>query len=127
MNIEGSRIPENQAARVLESSQFSELDGASVDNLDAKIETFDSLISNEEQVTPNMESCTTKLGTRRSYQLDVGNAPALIGTPALKVSEDKYKTRDEDARFFESLIPHIKGLSPARKNAALHEDPGMNL
>lgn len=99
----------------LENSQFSELDGASVDILDVKIETFESLISNEQQVTPNIDSCTTKLSTNRSYQPDVGNASSRTDRPALKVTEDDCKTRDEDASFFESLIPHIKGLSPARK------------
>jgi hypothetical protein len=99
----------------LENSQFSELDGASVDILDVKIETLDSLISNEQQVTPNIESRTTKPSTKRSYQPDVGNASSRIDRPTLKFSEDEYRTRNEDASFFESLIPHINGLSPARK------------
>lgn len=98
-----------------ENSEFSELDGASVDTLDVKIETFDSLISNEQQATTNMESCVAKHSTKRPYQSDVGNAPARMDRPTLKVSEDEYKTRDEDVSFFESLIPHIKGLPPARK------------
>ncbi|PNF27309.1 hypothetical protein B7P43_G02772 [Cryptotermes secundus] len=99
----------------LENSQFSELDGASVDILDVKIENFEPLISNEHQVTPNVESGTTKLSTKSSYQPDVGSASSRIERSALKVSEDECKTWDEDASFFESLIPHIKGLSPARK------------
>lgn len=99
-----------------ENSQFSELDGASMDTLDVKIETFDSLISNEQQqATINNESCTVKHSAKRPYQPDVGIAPARIDRPTQKVSEDEYKTWDEDASFFESLIPHIKGLPPARK------------
>lgn len=75
----------------LDNSQFSELDGASVDILGVKIETFEPVISNEQQVTLNIESGTTKLSTKSSYQPDVGNVSSRIDRSALKVSAGEYK------------------------------------
>jgi hypothetical protein len=100
----------------LETSQCSELDGASVDILGVKIETYDSLNSLEQQATSNIESYAIKHGIKRSYPSDVEQRPAEPDRPNLIASEDEYKTtKDEDTSFFESLIPHIKRLSPARK------------
>jgi hypothetical protein len=100
----------------LESSQFSELDGAPVDILGVKIETFDSLNSHEQQATSDIEPYIIKHGIKRSLPSDVDMRPAEPERPNLKISEDEYKTaKDEDTSFFESLIPHIKRLSPARK------------
>lgn len=100
----------------LESSQFSELDGASVDILDIKVETFDSLDSNVQQSTSSIEPFMTKHGTKRSHQEDTDSATAETERPKLRVKEDELNTTsEEDASFFESLIPHIKGLPPARK------------
>ena len=100
----------------LGSSQFSELDGAPVDILGVKIETFDSLNSHEQQATSDIEPYIIKHGIKRSLPSDVDMRPADPERPNLKISEDEYKTtKDEDTSFFESLIPHIKRLSPARK------------
>jgi hypothetical protein len=52
---------------------------------------------------------------RKKFKTHVANSSAETETPILKVTEDEYKTMDEDISFFESLIPHIKTLSPARK------------
>jgi hypothetical protein len=100
----------------LESSEFSELDGTSVDIVDVKVETYDPVDSHEQQLISNTESYTTKHGTKRPHPTDVDKRPVEPERPNLKVSEDEYKTtKDEDSSFFESLIPHIKRLSPARK------------
>ena len=101
----------------LESLQFSELDGASVDILGVKIETFESVNPHEEQAISDMESyTTTKHGTKRSHPPDVDRRLAEPERPNTSVSDDEYRTtKDEDTSFFESLIPHIKRLSPARK------------
>jgi len=100
----------------LESTQFSELDGASVDILGVKIETFESVNLHEEQAISDVESYTTKHGTKRSHPPDVDRRLAEPERPNMSVSEDEYRTtKDEDTSFFESLIPHIKRLSPARK------------
>jgi hypothetical protein len=100
----------------LGSSQFSELDYAPVDILDIKVENFDSVDSNAQQLTSSTEPCTTKHGTKRSHQEDNDSAAAEMERSKLRVKEEEHNTAsEEDASFFESLIPHIKGLPPARK------------
>jgi hypothetical protein len=89
--------------------------GASADILEAETEASGPLSSNEQQAALSIESHTNNYSTRRSYETDVGNAPAKIERPKLKVSEDEQKARDEDIAFFKSLIPHTRVLSPARK------------
>jgi hypothetical protein len=100
----------------LESSQFSELDDASMDVLDIKVETFDLLDSNAQRPTSGIEPCTTKHGTKRSHEEDADSTPAETERTKLRVKEEeRSNTSEEDVSFFESLIPHIKGLPPARK------------
>jgi hypothetical protein len=98
-----------------ESSKTIHFDDAPAGILDAETEASGPLSSNEQQAGLSIESHTTNHSTRRSYETDVGNAPAKIERPILKVSEHGDKTRDEDISFYESLIPYIKGLSPERK------------
>jgi hypothetical protein len=98
-----------------ESSQFSELDGASVDILDIKIETSESLNSDLQQATSSIDARTTKHGAKRPHHQDTVSTSSENEKQKLKTSDEEEKTRDEDASFFESLIPHIKGLPPSRK------------
>lgn len=99
----------------MDNSQFSELDGTSIDILDIKVESFDSLYSDEQQ-TSNTECCTTKHGTKRPHQEDTDSPSMETERRNLRAKEDEHNSaKDEDASFFESVLPHIKGLPPARK------------
>ncbi|PNF15518.1 hypothetical protein B7P43_G16993, partial [Cryptotermes secundus] len=97
----------------VESAILSKFKGVPADTMDT--ETSGPLSHNEEQDALRIHSGTTKQTTRCKYETDVGSAPPGIQRPILKVSEDGYKARDEDISFFDSLIPHIQGISPARK------------
>ncbi|PNF38699.1 hypothetical protein B7P43_G17478 [Cryptotermes secundus] len=97
----------------VESSKLSKLDGVPADTMDT--ETSGPLSHDEEQDALRIHLGTTNQATRCKYETDVGSAPPVIQRPILKVSEDGYKARDEDTSFFESLIPHKKGLSPSKK------------
>jgi hypothetical protein len=99
----------------LEGSKMITYVGAPADILDVKTKASGPLCANEQQAALSIESHTTKHSSSRSYQTHAGNASAHIDSPILRVSEDEHKARGEDTIFFESLIPHIKGLSPARK------------
>jgi hypothetical protein len=99
----------------LEISEMIKLCGVSVDISDAETEPSCPLTSNEHRATLGIESRMTNHSPRRSYEIDVGNDPAKIERPKLKVSEEEQKAGTEDISFFQSLIPHVKGLSPARK------------
>jgi hypothetical protein len=99
----------------LESSKIMKYVGAPADILGVEPEASGPLSPNEEHAALSIKSHTTKHSSRRSYQTDVSNASTQIQRRKLRVSEDEHKARDEDTIFFQSLIPHIKGLSPARK------------
>ncbi|PNF43143.1 hypothetical protein B7P43_G17482 [Cryptotermes secundus] len=109
-----SRSDQTREEKV-ESSKLSKLDDVPADTMDAETDTSGPLAPNEQQTTLSIDSGTTNQVTGRSYETAVGSAPPEIQRPKLKVSEDGRKERDEDVSFFESLIPHVKGLSPARK------------
>ncbi|PNF32547.1 hypothetical protein B7P43_G02421 [Cryptotermes secundus] len=94
----------------VESSELSKLDDVPADTDSSVL-----LPPNEQQTTSSIDWGTTNQVTWRSYETDVGNAPPEIQRPILKVGEEGHKVRDEDTTFFESLIPHIQGLSPERK------------
>jgi hypothetical protein len=99
----------------LEGSKIIKFVGAPADILDVETEACGPLSSNEQQAALSIESHTTKHNSRRSYQTDVDNASTQTEGPMLRVSEDEHNARDEDTIFFDSLIPHVKGLSLARK------------
>ncbi|PNF17481.1 hypothetical protein B7P43_G18171 [Cryptotermes secundus] len=99
----------------VESSKLSKLDDVPADTMDAESDTSGPLAPNEQQTTLSIDSGTTNQVTWRSYETAVGSAPPGIQRPVLKVSEEEHKVCDEDISFFYSLIPHIQGLSPARK------------
>jgi hypothetical protein len=98
----------------LESSKWSKFDGAPADILKVETEASGPLSPNLQHAGLSLESHTSKHSTRRSHRIDFGNATTQTETPILKLSEDEHKVRDDDTIFFESLIPHFKGLSPAR-------------
>jgi hypothetical protein len=99
----------------LESSKLSKFDGVPANTMDAETDASGPLSPNKQLAALSIDSHTTKHGTTRSSQTDIAYPSAEIQRPILKVSEDEYKARDEDISFFESLIPHTKGLSPERK------------
>ncbi|PNF42943.1 hypothetical protein B7P43_G11715, partial [Cryptotermes secundus] len=101
----------------VETSKLSKFDGVPADVLNAETDSDTSvpLSPNEEQAALNIDWHTRNHITRRLYETDVGNALPEIKRPILKVRKDGHKAHDEDISFFESLIPHVKGLSPAMK------------
>jgi hypothetical protein len=105
----------NTRDKELESSKIIKLDGASSDILDAKTEASGPVSPSEQQAALTIGSLTTKHSISGSYETNVCNTAAQTERQIQKVCEDEHKARDEDTSFFESLIPHTKGLSPARK------------
>ncbi|PNF41306.1 hypothetical protein B7P43_G18284 [Cryptotermes secundus] len=97
----------------VESAILSKFNGVPADTMDT--DTSGPLPPNEQQTTLSIDSGTTNQATRCKYETDVGSAPPEIQRPILKVSEDGYKACDDGISLFYSLIPHIQGLSPARK------------
>jgi hypothetical protein len=97
----------------LEISQMIQFYGASSDFVDDETQASGPVSPNEQQAVLSIDSHATKLSTTHSSQTDVANSsPERL---IQKVCEDEHKVRDEDVSFFDSLIPHIRKLSPARK------------
>lgn len=75
------------------------------------------LPNNASKKKREMPSTSSTKGKKRKIEndLDVGTALVRLEENKLKILEDNKKTLDEDASFFDSLLPHVRKLAPQNK------------